>query len=63
LKSYKEIIKDDTFETKDNNYVDTELFKMCWKCERKYKSGYMVRDVTKLRKIFFCEECFAKLKV
>ena len=60
--SYKEIIKDDTFDPKDEYFVDTKVFKMCWGCEKKYKSGHMVRDATKKRRIFFCEDCFAKIK-
>jgi len=63
LKSYKEIIKDDTFKTGDEYHIDTNVFKMCWGCERKHKAGYMVWDATKLRRIFFCEECFGKLNI
>ncbi|MFX1313099.1 MAG: hypothetical protein ACFFHD_10885 [Promethearchaeota archaeon] len=62
LKSYKEIIKDDVFKTEDEYFVDTKLFKLCWGCEMKHKSGHMVWDITKNRRIFFCEDCFAKLK-
>jgi hypothetical protein len=62
LKSYAEIIKDDIFKVKDEYFVDTDLPKMCWGCETKHKSGHMVWDATKLRRIFLCEECFAKLK-
>ncbi len=61
LKSYKEIIKDDVFKTEDEYFVDTKLFKLCWGCEMKHKSGHMVSDTTKIRR-FFCEDCFAKLK-
>ncbi|MFX1587084.1 MAG: hypothetical protein ACFFC1_02920 [Promethearchaeota archaeon] len=62
MRSYKEIIKDDTFKTTDEYFVDTKVFKMCWGCETKYKSGHMVWDATKLRRIFLCEDCFSKLK-
>ena len=62
MKSYKEIIKDDTFKTGDEYFVDTKEYKMCWGCETKHKSGHMVWDATKLRRIFLCEDCFAKLK-
>ena len=62
LKSYKEIIKDDVFKTENEYFVDTKLLKMCWGCEMKHKSGHMVWDTTKMRRIFFCEDCFAKLK-
>ena len=61
LKSYKEIIKDDTFNKADEYLVDTKVPKMCWGCETKHKSGHMVWDSTKTRRIFFCEDCFKKL--
>jgi len=57
-----EIIKDDDFNTSDEYFVDTNLFKMCWGCETKHKSGHMVWDASKFRRFFFCEECFKKLK-
>ncbi|MFX1279174.1 MAG: hypothetical protein ACFFA3_07135 [Promethearchaeota archaeon] len=63
MKSYKEIIKDDTFKTDDNYFVDAKVSKMCWGCETKHKSGYMVWNSTKLRRIFFCKECFSKLGI
>jgi len=62
MKSYKEIIKDDTFNTTNEYFVDTNVFKMCWGCETKHKSGHMVWDASKFRRFFFCEECFKKLK-
>ncbi|MFX0072705.1 MAG: hypothetical protein ACFFAO_16600 [Candidatus Hermodarchaeota archaeon] len=62
MASYMEIIKDDTFNVKDEYFVNTKVFKMCWGCETKHKSGHMVWDSSKLRRIFFCENCFAKLK-
>ena len=62
MKSYKEIIKGDTFKTTDEYFVDTKVFKMCWGCETKHKSGHMVWDITKMRRIFLCEDCFTKLK-
>ncbi|MFX0003524.1 MAG: hypothetical protein ACFE9C_02935 [Candidatus Hodarchaeota archaeon] len=62
MKSYKEIIKNDNFNAADQYFVDTKLYKMCWGCERKRKSGHMVWDTTKLRRIFFCEDCFTTLK-
>ena len=62
VKSYKEIIKDDTFKTGDEYFVDAKVSKMCWGCETKHKSGHMVWDATKMRRIFFCEDCFMKLK-
>ncbi|MFX1316635.1 MAG: hypothetical protein ACFE9T_12280 [Promethearchaeota archaeon] len=61
MRSYKEIIKNDTFNKTDEYFVDTKVFKMCWSCERKHKSGHMVWDTTKIRRIFFCEDCFKKL--
>ncbi|MFX1345618.1 MAG: hypothetical protein ACFFBC_13185 [Promethearchaeota archaeon] len=61
MKSYKEIIHDDTFKIDDNYFIDTKVVKMCWGCETKHKSGYMVWDATKLRRIFLCKECFARL--
>jgi len=62
LKSYKEIIKNDIFNSKDEYIVDTKLLKMCWGCETKHETGHMVWDTTKMRRIFFCEDCYAKLK-
>ena len=62
MKTYKEIIKDDTFHRADEYSVDTEVFKMCWGCETKKKAGHMVWDATKLRRIFFCEDCFKNMK-
>jgi hypothetical protein len=62
LRSYKEIIQDDNFHVDDVYFVDSKVFKMCWGCEKKYKSGHMVWDATKFRRIFFCEDCFSKLK-
>ncbi len=62
LKSYQELIKGDTFNESDEYFVDANLFKMCWGCETKHKSGHMVWDVTKMRRIFFCEECFKSMK-
>ena len=61
MKSYQEIIKDDVFNTGDSYFVDTKVGKMCWGCEKKHTSGYMVWDSTKMRRIFFCKECFEKL--
>ena len=60
--SYRELIKDDDFHLKDEYKVDTKLPKMCWGCETKHKSGHMVWDNTKLRRIFLCEDCFNLLK-
>ncbi len=60
--SYKELIKNDAFDTHDQYFVDTNVSKVCWGCETKHKSGYMVRNMTKMRRIFFCEDCFKKLK-
>ncbi|NVM37588.1 MAG: hypothetical protein HWN81_18475 [Candidatus Lokiarchaeota archaeon] len=62
MKSYKEIIKDDTFKKSSQYFVETKVFKMCWGCETKHKAGHMVWNATKMRRIFFCEDCFAKLK-
>ena len=60
--SYKEMIKEDTFHPSDEYFVNTKVYKMCWGCESKHKSGHMVWDATKLRKFFLCEECFKKLE-
>ena len=62
MKSYKEIIKDDIFHPKDEYLVDTDKYKMCWGCETKHTSGHMVWDASKMRRIFFCDECYNKLK-
>ena len=62
MKTYMDIIKDNDFNVSDEYIVDTEIYKMCWGCETKHKSGHMVWDSTKLRRIFFCEDCFKKLK-
>jgi hypothetical protein len=59
--SYKEIIKNDTFHIADNYFVNTNVLKMCWGCESKHKSGYMVWNASKMRRIFFCEDCFDRL--
>ena len=60
--SYKEIIKDDNFHMDNEYFVDTKVYKMCWGCETKHKSGHMVWNATKLRRFFLCEDCFKKLK-
>ena len=60
--SYKEIIKGDSFDVNNQHLVDTDLYKLCWGCETKNKTGHMVWDNTKLRRFFFCEDCFNKLK-
>jgi hypothetical protein len=62
MKSYSEIIKDDIFRVDDEYMVKTNEYKMCWGCETKHKSGHMVYDASKMRRIFFCENCFTKLK-
>ena len=61
MKSYKEIIHNDIFHIDDEYTVDTKVFKMCWGCEKKFKTGHMVWDASKFRRIFFCEDCFSKL--
>jgi hypothetical protein len=62
MRSYQEIIKNDRFNIGDEYRVDTKVSKMCWGCEKKHQSGHMVWDVTKMRRIFFCEDCFDELK-
>jgi predicted SprT family Zn-dependent metalloprotease len=62
LKSYQELIKDDKFDKEDSYLVDAKIPKMCWACEKKYQTGYMVRDVSKTRRIFFCKDCYDKLE-
>ena len=62
LKSYQEIIKDDQFDIKESHQVGGHLPKMCWKCETKQVDGCMVKDTSKGRLIFFCKECFEKIK-
>ena len=62
MKSYTELIKGDTFDRTNEYLVDTNKYKLCWGCETKHKSGHMVWDATKTRRIFFCEDCFSKLK-
>ncbi len=62
MRSYKELIKDDTFRTEDEYFEETVLTKMCWSCETNHKSGHKVYDTSKMRRIFFCEECYTKLK-
>ena len=62
MKSYKEIIKDDTFHFNDEYTVETNIYKMCWGCEKKHKAGHMVWDASKFRRFFLCEDCFSKLK-
>jgi len=61
MRSYQEIIKGDTFDKKDSYLVSGKHPKMCWGCETKHKEGYMVRDVSKMRSIFFCQDCYDKL--
>jgi hypothetical protein len=58
---YKELIAEDNFDKKDVYFVEGNLTKMCWGCETKHKTGYMVKDVSKGRRIFFCKECFDNL--
>lgn len=60
--SYKELIKSDTFHADDEFFVDTKVYKMCWGCETKHKSGHMVWNASKMRRIFFCKDCYANLK-
>lgn len=62
MRSYKEIIKDDVFDAADVYRVDTSIDKACWSCEKKHKSGYMVKDTTRMRRIFMCQDCYDKLK-
>ncbi|NVM44974.1 MAG: hypothetical protein HWN79_08660 [Candidatus Lokiarchaeota archaeon] len=62
MRSYKEIIKDDVFKADDEYLVQTNAYKMCWGCETKHKSGHMVYDASKMRRIFFCEDCFVKVR-
>ena len=62
LKSYIEIIKDNNFKLDDEYLVNTDAYKMCWGCETKHKSGHMVYDATRMRRIFFCENCFMKMR-
>lgn len=61
LLSYKELIKGDKFDKKDQYFIKTHITKLCWGCETAHKKGYMVKDVSKGRKIFFCQECYDKL--
>lgn len=61
MASYQAIIKDDNFDKQDSYLVDAKIPKLCWGCEKKYQSGYMVRDISKTRRIFFCKNCFEKL--
>lgn len=58
---YQELIKDDEFDKADSYFVKGKATKMCWGCETKHEEGYMVRDISKGRRIFFCQECFDKL--
>lgn len=60
--SYKELIKDDKFAKADSYTVDTNINKMCWACETKFKAGHMVLKANGSRRIFFCEKCFNNLK-
>ncbi len=50
------------FRTEDEYFEDTVLTKMCWSYVMKHKSGHTVYDATKMRRLFFCEECYIKLK-
>ena len=59
--SYKELIKGDKFDKKEYHIVETHITKLCWGCETAHKKGYMVKDVSKGRKIFFCQNCYDKL--
>jgi hypothetical protein len=62
MKSYQELIKDDKFDVKDEYTVNTEINKCCWGCEKGCKEGHMVWNNSKTRRIFFCDDCFKKLK-
>ena len=59
--SYKELIKDDNFDKNDTYFVEGHYTKMCWGCETAHKLGYMVKDTSKGRRIFFCQECYDKM--
>ncbi len=59
--SYKELIKGDNFDKDDAYLVEGNFTKMCWGCETTHKTGYMVKDISKGRRIFFCQECYEKI--
>ena len=59
--SYQELIKDDHFDKKESHAVGGHYPKMCWRCETKNVEGYMVKDISKGRLIFFCKDCYDKL--
>jgi len=59
--SYKELIKGDKFDKNDSHLVEGQITKLCWGCETAHKKGYMVKDVSKGRKIFFCQTCYDRL--
>ena len=52
-----ELIKDDKLDKANSYLVETDIEKMCWGCETKHTSGYMVQNTNKMRRIFLCEEC------
>lgn len=61
MKSYKEIIIGDQFDKKESHSVKGCYPKMCWRCETKHNEGYMVKNLSKGRLIFFCKDCYDKL--
>ena len=59
--SYKELIKEDKFDKKESHFVEGSITKLCWSCETAHKKGYMVKDISKGRKIFFCQGCYDRM--
>jgi hypothetical protein len=61
MASYMEIIEGDKFDKSSAWRTDTDIVKMCWGCETKHTSGYLVYDTSKTRRIFFCEDCYKRI--
>jgi len=59
--SYKESIKEDKFDIKDYHLVEGHVTKLCWGCETAHKKGYMVKDISKGWKTFFCQACYDRM--
>ncbi|MGV9172340.1 MAG: hypothetical protein ACOC44_17960 [Promethearchaeia archaeon] len=61
LPSYPEIIEGDKFDKKTKWRTNTDVVKMCWGCEKKFTTGFLVYNTSKGRRFFLCEDCYKKI--